>query len=651
MKRVPVLVLVLISWFALGPHPQRLPSLADARLAAPPLLARSAQAVAPAAAPVTYRLTFPEPEHRWMEVEVTFPDIPRDKPIELRMSRSSPGRYALHEFGKNLFELHAYDSKGAELTATRPNPYQWDVGGHDGSVRVRYRIYGDHVDGTYFAVDTTHAHLNMPAALIWARGLDDRPARITFEPPRNSGWRAATQLYPTSDPMTFTAPNLQYLFDSPAELSALTLREFTVAGPDGRQARFRIALHHTGSDADADALAADVEKIAREQGAIFGEFPDYEPGTYTFLLDYLPWVAGDGMEHRNSTVIASRISTSNAAQRSAALGTISHELFHGWNVERIRPRSLEPFDFTQANMSSELWFAEGFTSYYGPLAIQRAGLSELDDTLRGFGFGIDAVVNGPGRRFRSAVDSSRMAPFVDSARSVDRTNFSNTSISYYTHGAVIGLGLDLSLRDRSDSRVTLDDYMRALWHKFGKPGGPAPGLVAQPYTMQGLRETLAEVAQDKAFADRFFDRYIEGRDVVDYATLLSRAGCVLRRRQPGRGWIGNLNLDRDGDGVKIGRLVAPGTPAYAAGLEQDDVITAINNKPVATTADVEFALRDLRPGEKAAIAFLRRGQPARTTVTIAADPALDLVTLETTGGTLTPAQRTFRERWLGTKVH
>ncbi|MGH9312116.1 MAG: M61 family metallopeptidase [Vicinamibacterales bacterium] len=597
-----------------------------------------------------YRLTFPEPEHRWMEVEVTFPDVPRDSPLELRMSRSSPGRYALHEFGKNVFELRAYDSKGTELTTTRPNPYQWDVAGHDGAVRVRYRIYGDHADGTYFAVDATHAHLNMPAALLWAHGLDDRPARLTFEPPRNSGWQAATQLFPTSDALTFTAPNLQYLLDSPAELAALTLREFTVNGPDRRPARFRVALHHTGSDADADALTAEVEKVTREQAAIYGEFPDYEPGTYTFLLDYLPWVSGDGMEHRNSTVITSRISTSNAAQRRAALGTISHELFHGWNVERIRPRSLEPFDFTQANMSSELWLAEGFTSYYGPLAIQRAGLSELDDTLRGFGFGLDAVVNGSGRRFRSAAEASRMAPFVDSARSVDRTNFSNTYISYYTFGAAIGLGLDLSLRDRTDSRITLDDYMRALWRKFGKPGGPAPGLVARPYTMRDLRDTLAEVSEDKAFADRFFDRFIEGRDVVDYVTLLSRAGCVLRRRQPGRGWIGHLGLDRDNDGVKIGRLVAPGSPAYAAGLEQDDVITAANGKPVATSADVEFALRDLRPGERAAIAFLRRGQPVRATVTVAEDPALDLVTLEATGGTLTPAQRTFRERWLGSKV-
>jgi predicted metalloprotease with PDZ domain len=271
--------------------------------------------------------------------------------------------------------------------------------------------------------------------------------------------------------------------------------------------------------------------------------------------------------------------------------------------------------------------------------------------LHSFAFGLDAVVNGTGRRFRSAIDASRMAPFTDSARAVDRTNFSNTYISYYTYGAAIALGLDLSLRDRTDSRITLDDYMRALWLEFGKPGGPAPGLVARPYTLRDLRDTLVEVSEDRAFADRFFDRFIEGRDVVDYATLLARAGCVLRKRHPGRGWIGHLDLVRDSDGVKIGRLLAPGTPAYAAGLEQDDVIAALDNKPVATTADVEFALRDLRPGDRATIAYLRRGTPARTTVTVAEDPSLDLVTLEAAGGKLTPAQQAFRQKWLASRVN
>jgi predicted metalloprotease with PDZ domain len=599
--------------------------------------------------PVTYRVTFPEAEHRWMQVEAMFPELPSG-PLDVVMSRSSPGRYAQHDFAKNIFELRAYDSKTTELVTTRPNPHEWNVAGHDGTVRVVYRIYGDYADGTYLAIDSSHAHLNMPASLIWARGLDNRPVRVTFEPPRNSGWRVATQLYPTSQAMTFTAPNLQYLMDSPAELSAQTFREFTAKGPDGRDAQIRIALHHDGSDADADALASDVQKVVREQVAVFGEFPEYETGAYTFLLDYLPWVAGDGMEHRNSTVITAPLSTANAAQRRAALQTISHEFFHCWNVERIRPRSLEPFDYTKVNISSELWFAEGFTSYYGPLAVHRAGLSDVNDLLRDIGFGLDAVINGSGRRFRSAAESSRTAAFADGARYADRTNLGTTYISYYTFGAVIGLGLDLTLRDRSDNKVTLDDYLRALWQKYGKPGGPAPGLVGAPYTMQDLRDTLAEVAGDKGFADRFFDRYIEGRDVVDYAALLSRAGFVLRRRQSSRGWLGNLGLESEGKGVRVGRLLSPGSPAYAAGLEQDDVLTAVNGKPVVSTADVEFALRGVRAGSRVPITFLRRGQSTRTTVTAVEEPSLDVHMLEATGGTLTPAQQTFRERWLGSKV-
>ncbi|HEX2445347.1 MAG TPA: PDZ domain-containing protein [Vicinamibacterales bacterium] len=610
----------------------------------------TAQQPAQGPSPVTYRLSFPEAEHRWMQVEAMFPEVGANQPLDVLMSRSSPGRYAQHDFAKNIFELRAHDSKGTELNATRQGPHQWTVAGHDGSVRLVYRIYGDYADGTYLAVDSSHAHVNMPASLMWARGLDDRPVRVTFEPPRNSGWRVATQLYPTSQAMTFTAPNLQYLMDSPAELSALTMREFTVRGPDGRDARIRIALHHDGSDGDADALASDVQKIVREQVAVFGEFPEYETGAYTFLLDYLPWVMGDGMEHRNSSVITAPLSTANPTQRRAALQTISHEFFHGWNVERIRPRSLEPFDYTQVNISSELWFAEGFTSYYGPLAIHRAGLSDLNDLLRDVGFGLEAVINGSGRRFRSAAESSRTAAFADGARYADRTNLSATYISYYTYGAVIGLGLDLTLRDRSDNKVTLDDYLRALWHKYGKPGAPAPGFVAVPYTMQDLRDTLAQVAGDQAFADRFFDRYIEGRDVVDYAALLSRAGFVLRRRQSSRGWIGDLGLDSEGKGVRVGRLVSPGSPAYAAGLEQDDVLTAVNGRPVVSTADVEFALREVRAGSRIPVTFLRRGQSTRTTIAAVQDPSLDVLMLEATGGTITPAQRTFRARWLASKA-
>ena len=384
-----------------------------------------------AQAPVTYRVSFPAPEHHYAQIEVTFPNLPAGT-LEARMSRSSPGRYALHEYAKNVFELQAFDGKGKVLPATRPNPYQWDIAGHDGTVRIVYKIYGDHVDGTYLGIDPSHAHMNMPATLMWARGLDQRAVRITFDPPKNLGWVVASQLFPTADAWTFTAPNLQYLMDSPTELSAQTIRTFKVRGADGKEATIKAAIHHDAGDAEVNAYVAGAEKIVREHGAVYGEFPEFEPGYYTFLGDYVPWGGGDGMEHRNSTVVAAPVSLRTPGMVADVLDTVSHEFFHAWNVERIRPKTLEPFNFEEANISGELWLAEGFTQYYGTLVMGRTGLSTRDDTAAGLARAAIAVINNPGRQFRSAVQMSQMAPFTDAARSVDRTNFSTTFISYYT---------------------------------------------------------------------------------------------------------------------------------------------------------------------------------------------------------------------------
>lgn len=218
---------------------------------------------------------------------------------------------------------------------------------------------------------------------LWAPDLADREARVRLVAPTGKTWRAFTQLFPSSDPLVFTASNLQYLLDSPIEFSAATLRDFTVA-PVGSEpaATIRVVVHHLGPDALVDDVTKDVERIVREQRAIFGELPAFDTGTYTFLMDYLPWARGDGMEHRNSTVCSLNVGLEGGAGRH--LGTASHEFFHAWNVERIRPASLEPFDFTEANMSGELWLAEGFTSYYGELVMRRAGLIDDGEVLGTF---------------------------------------------------------------------------------------------------------------------------------------------------------------------------------------------------------------------------------------------------------------------------
>jgi predicted metalloprotease with PDZ domain len=527
---------------------------------------------------------------------------------------------------------------------TRPGLHEWEADGHDGTVRMTYRIFGDRVDGTYLAIDATHAHLNMPATLLWARGYEARPAEVRFEVPAGSGWKAATQLFPTADPFTFTAPNLQYLMDSPTELSAFVLREFKVPGAAG-EATIRVALHHDGTEIEADRYASDVETIVREAREVFGELPVFDGGTYTFIADYLPYASGDGMEHRNSTILTS--SGSLASARQGLLGTVAHEFFHAWNVERIRPASLEPFDFTDANVSGELWLGEGFTSYYDALLMARTGLASLRETLGDFGAAAEAVILLPGRRLRSAVDMSRLAPFVDAANPVDRTNWDNTFISYYTYGAAIALGLDLTLRARSGGAVTLDHYMRALWARFGKPGGPAPGIVGTPYTLADARALLGEVAGDRAFAGDFFDRFIEGRDVVDYRSLLEHAGLVLRRRSPGRASAGTMRLAESAGRLRVAAPVPFGSPAYAAGLDRDDIVVSIDGAAVATVEGFRQELARRKPGDKVTVAFERRGRPVTAALALIEEERLEIVPIEETGGSLGPRARAFREAWLG----
>ena len=151
-----------------------------------------------------------------------------------------------------MFDVRAYNGAGRELQIVRADPSQWNIAGHDGSVRLTYKVFGKIVDGTYLAIDTSHAHMNMPATLIQARRLDSRPVRVTFVPPAGSKWKPATQLFPTEDPWTFTAPNLQYLMDSPTELSDFSLRTFKVQNPDGKSFPIRTAVHHEATEADVD---------------------------------------------------------------------------------------------------------------------------------------------------------------------------------------------------------------------------------------------------------------------------------------------------------------------------------------------------------------------------------------------------------------
>jgi predicted metalloprotease with PDZ domain len=587
-----------------------------------------------AAPAVTYELSFDNAAHHEARITVTYTEV-GEAPLQLRMSRSSPGRYAIHEFAKNVYDVDVVDGAGNKLSYTRPNPYQWDVAGHDGTVSMTYTLYADHLDGTYSAVDLTHAHLNMPATLMWARGFDDRPVSLTFRPAVED-WKVATQLMSTDDPFVFSAPNLQYLMDSPVELSDFSERRWEVES-NGAIATIRLVVHHDGTEEDVDKFFEQAKKVTAEKIKIFGELPKFDNDVYTFIADYLPYADGDGMEHRNSTILTSPTSLIESDFQWPLL-TLSHEIFHAWNVERIRPERLEPFDFEQANMSSNLWFAEGFTEYYCFVVVRRAGEMTVDEYGEAMAEYIGVMMYAPGRSHASAQGMSMQAPFVDAATTVDPTNFDNTFISYYTYGADIAMALDLTLRS-SFKNVTLDTMMRRVWEVHGR--------TELPYSSDDLRDALAHVTGDDEFARDFFARYIEGQEVPDFESLLDNAGLILRLANEGVASVGPIAFEFDGKAAIIQGNTLVGTPVYDAGLDRGDQVLAIDRLKIQSQAQWDAALERYEPGDTATIHYIQREIERSAEFTFVEDNTLELITYESDEQKLSRSKRIFREGWLG----
>ncbi|PKD43856.1 M61 family metallopeptidase [Rhodohalobacter barkolensis] len=550
-----------------------------------------------------YEISFDNAVHHEAEISIHFQNL-EEKELEVRMSRTSPGRYALHEFAKNVYAVKAFDGDGNELKITRPNPHQWNVSGHNGTVRFEYTLFANRGDGTYSQIDESHAHLNIPATFAWARNYEHRPIEVTFNVRDDLNWKVATQLRHLEE-NRYYAPDLDYFLDSPVEIADFFLRDENVDGQT-----IRMALHTHATEAEVDSYFEKVMAIVHKQRDVFGELPDFDYGEYTFLNCYSPNASGDGMEHRNSTVVSGTKPIDQPLE-DYRISTISHEFFHIWNVERIRPASLEPFDFEEANMSGELWFAEGFTSYYTGLILARAGIITEEQYVEVLSGGINFVANSTGRNYFNPIEMSYQAPFVDAARSVDPTNRENTFISYYTYGSVLGLALDLSLRDL-DGDLNLDDFMKQMWENYGRD--------EIPYTIRDIRAELSAYA-GKEFSDDFFDNYIYNSKLPDYQRLFDSIGLTFEEANPGRAVLGTSISINNG----IGRLqtnAIVGSPIYEAGINRNDEILEIGGALLSEVESVDEILSDYQPGDTISIRTVRTGEERIVDVELVADPSI-----------------------------
>jgi predicted metalloprotease with PDZ domain len=602
----------------------------------------------PAPKAIYYSISFPNAVHHEAEVIMTLTQAPTGA-IRLRMSRSSAGRYATHEFGKNIYNVKAFNVDGSQIAVKQLEGDLFEISEHQDVIKVSYTLFGNWTDGTYTGIDASHAHLNMPATFLWVIGQDSRPLKFEFNDLDKYGWKIATQLFHEGSNV-YSAPSFQYMMDSPTELSKFNGTSWNVINTDGKNEKINLTIHSDDDAQTIEKFGTMVQKVVLEEKAVFGELPSYDFGEYTFLDDVYPSNSGDGMEHRNSTCIV-QTSPRVSGNELRMLGSYSHEYFHSWNVKRIRPKSLEPFNFEHADMSSELWFAEGFTQYYGEMVLVRAGFHTPEEYTRTLGGLINGILNTPGAIKYPATQSSRMAVYTDAGVSIDLNNYTNNFTSYYTYGGAIALALDLKLR--SEFNLTLDDYMRTVWLNRGK--------VMKPYVIADLQGDLAKVTKNPKFAADFFKNYIYGLDKMDYAALLDKAGFLLRKAAPGKAWLGQLGgfggRGRAGqvrtaatDGFTIPSNTTIGTPIYKAGLDVADVILKADGKDIKDVDGLNEIVAGKKPGDKIAVTYKNRSGQHDTVITLEESPAFEVVTFEKAGKTLSKDQEAFRANWLSSKA-
>jgi predicted metalloprotease with PDZ domain len=585
---------------------------------------------------ITYKISFPNAVHHEAEIAIHLGNIDEDH-INVVMSRTSPGRYAVHDFGKNVYNLKAFGADKEPLKTHRTEPDVWQVNTMQQNLNLQYTLFANHADGTYSGIDADFANLNMPATFMWIEETSHLPIKLVFDLPGANSWEIATQLkLLDSATNTYFAPDLQFFMDSPCILGALKTTEVML--PEKEEVNLMMALNSEAEDAEIELLKNMTQKVVLEQMHVFGEFPYFNDSTYTFLCSYGAGFYGDGMEHRNSTMISSPLPLTGNQNR--LIGTIAHEFFHVWNMERIRPATLEPFDFRNPAVSQELWFGEGFTSYYGDLSLCRAGILDENKYIGSLSALINLVVNSPGWSFGSPVHMSELATYADRASFADDTNFANTFLSYYNYGQLIALALDLTIRAKFPEK-SLDDLMKAMWEEFGKD--------EVPYVNADIKETLAEICNDAEFANSFFARHIFGNEMPDFQDIFDKFGYKLIIKNPGRPGIGYTYLKFDGDTARLLSDPRVGSGFYEAGVNKGDLILQIDGQPVTSYPELNFIVGTRKVGDELEIQYSHFGKLKKGTFKLKEENQLVLVPKEMFSIRLNEEEKQLRQRWLASK--
>lgn len=490
-------------------------------------------------AAINYRLSMTRPASHLFEVkiEVEVANAATTDHLDFQMPRWSPGRYSVFNFAVNVQEFTALtrpsdcpaDSICIEtaLPVSRLDDQTWRVETRGNKrLTVGYKVFGDNLSGTFSQLDERHANYNGGSIFMYIVGHKPEPVRLHIDPP--AGWRIVNGRMESMDQRDWQFPNYDLLIDTPMEIGPnWTMEQFEVGGKT-----YRVVVHSLGAEGGKRAsLVREIERIVRAETMMWGE-PEFD--SYTFLIHFAAdGQSGDGMEHLTSTQIILPGSLADQGVLEETLDGVAHEFFHVWNVKRLRPIELGPWDFTRPLSTRGLWIAEGITNYYGHLMQRRAGIWTDAEFLETLSRQISEIENAPGSRLMSAEESSISAPFLDGATHTQLTNLANTSVSYYTKGEVLGLVLDLLIRRETQGRASLDDVMRLMYRRFYLESPTATYyLRGRGYTNEDFERAASEVA-GRDLRD-FFQRYVRGVETPPYDQALATVGLRLVRANASR---------------------------------------------------------------------------------------------------------------------
>jgi predicted metalloprotease with PDZ domain len=568
---------------------------------------------------ISYHLSMSRPVSHLFEVSIEV-ETAKSGPsaVSFQMPRWSPGRYAVFDFAKNVQEFRAVagicppdaQCKRVPLEVVRADDQTWRVETHGSqSLTVSYKVFGNDLSGTFSQLDERHANYNGGSIFMYIAGHKQDPVKLSIDPPAK--WRITNGRMETDAQREWRFPNYDIMIDTPTEIAPdWTVDEFKV---DGKT--YRVVVHSFGSEGGKrGALVSDIEKIVRAETGMWGA-PEFD--SYTFLIHFAADDrSGDGMEHLTSTQIIEEGALADPGTYEDTLATVAHEFFHVWNVKRLRPIELGPWDFTRPANTRGLWIAEGLTNYYGHLMLRRAGLSDDERLLQRLGNQINNVENSQGSRLMSAEEASLSAPFLDGAEHAQRTNLHNTSISYYSKGEVLGLVLDLLIRSKTRGRASLDDVMRRMYDEFYvKSPKNSYYLRGRGYTSEDFERVASEVAGTNLHD--FFVRYVRGVEVPPYDEALAVVGLRLVREPMTDPFGAGITLDWESPQAARIWNVKNNSAAEDAGLQQGDVIVSIGGENV-TPATWLTVLNRQKQGSRVPITIKRDRQTIQTTLTIGA---------------------------------